>query len=291
MKIKTIKQIHHTKFLDWLKSITDKSVRDAVENNAIITGGSIASLLMGVEVNDFDVYFRNRGTALAVANYYIGRFDPDGKTGIKAEEREDRIRIVIETGRRGATVGDVQEITDPGQIEDTYSAAEKAALETEETDPAQKYRPVFMSTNAITLSNKIQLVIRFFGEPDEIHGNYDFVHCTNYWSSWDNKLVLRQRALEAIMSMELTYIGSKYPLCSIIRLRKFIARGWSVNAGQILKMVLQCNDLNLKDPQVLEEQLTGVDSAYFMQIINDIKDKNPERINTAYLCEIIDRLF
>jgi hypothetical protein len=56
-------------------------------------------------------------------------------------------------------------------------------------------------------------------------------------------------------------------------------------------MVLQCNDLNLKDPQVLEEQLTGVDSAYFIQIINDIKDKNPERINTAYLCEIIDRLF
>src|SRR3546814_1364029 len=76
-------------------------------------------------------------------------------------------------------VGEV--MSDPGDIEEAYQETEAAALET--SDPT--YRPVFMSTNAITLSDKIQIVLRFYGEADAIHENYDFVHCTNYWTSKD----------------------------------------------------------------------------------------------------------
>lgn len=92
-----------------------------------------------------------------------------------------------------------------------------------------------MSTNAITLSHRLQIVNRFYGKPDEIHDNYDFVHCTNYWTSWDSELVLRPAALEALLTRELRYVGSKYPVCSLIRVRKFTARGWSINAGQIFE--------------------------------------------------------
>src|SRR3546814_939057 len=79
-------------------------------------------------------------------------------------------------------------MSDPGDIEEAYQETEAAALET--SDPT--YRPVFMSTNAITLSDKIQIVLRFYGEADAIHENYDFVHCTNYWTSKDANLTLRQ---------------------------------------------------------------------------------------------------
>src|SRR3546814_6608339 len=44
-------------------------------------------------------------------------------------------------------------MSDPGDIEEAYQETEAAALET--SDPT--YRPVFMSTNAITLSDKIQI--------------------------------------------------------------------------------------------------------------------------------------
>ena len=47
----------------------------------------------------------------------------------------------------------------------------------------------------------------------------------------------------------------------------------------------------LTDPKVLEDQLTGVDSAYFVQLLNRLAENNPEKINTAYLVEIIDRMF
>ena len=199
---------------------------------------------------------------------------------------EGRVRIVTKSGQRGQTV-----IDNSAGIEDQYEDTEKVALETEEEKDKPKFRPLFVTTNAITLSSKVQIVLRFYGDPDAIHENYDFVHCTNYWTSWDNKLVLRPEAMEALLTKELRYVGSKYPVCSVIRLRKFIARQWTINAGQILKMLMQVAELDLTDLKVLEDQLTGVDSAYFCKLISDLKEKNPEKVETAYLCEIINRMF
>ncbi len=147
------------------------------------------------------------------------------------------------------------------------------------------------TTNAITLANKVQVVLRFYGEPDEIHENYDFEHCMSYWQSWDRQLVLRPASLEALLARELRYVGSKYPLCSIIRTRKFIQRGWSINAGQLLKMAMQLNALDLEDLAVLEDQLIGVDTAYFVEIIEKLKARDTNRVDSAYLLEIIDRIF
>ena len=74
-------------------------------------------------------------------------------------------------------------------------------------------------------------------------------------------------------------------------MRKFVQRGWQINAGQILKMAMQISELNLKDLKVLEDQLTGVDTAYFVQLIERLKEKDPEKVDSAYLIEIVDRIF
>jgi len=66
-----IKKELNEKIAEWIATITDESVRDAVSNDTIITGGSIASMLMGDPVNDFDVYFRTKQTTLIVAEYYV----------------------------------------------------------------------------------------------------------------------------------------------------------------------------------------------------------------------------
>jgi hypothetical protein len=281
-----------------------------VEKNTIITGGCIASMLLGEKINDFDLYFTNLETAEAVAKYYVARFNVKNRNGIpcaiSVETEDGRVRIVVKSagvasedgaeqpyeyfeGRpddeAGGYVGEV--MGDPGEIEEAYQETEALALEND--DPT--FRPVFMSTNAITLSDKIQIVLRFYGEADTIHENYDFVHCTNYWTSKAGELVLRQPALESLLSRELRYVGSKYPVCSVIRLRKFIRRGWVVNAGQILKMLFQISELDLSDPATLQEQLTGVDSAYFCQLMAKLKENDPEKVNAAYLVEIIDRMF
>jgi hypothetical protein len=157
-----------------------------------------------------------------------------------------------------------------------------------------KFRPVFLTSNAITLSDNIQLCIRFCGSPEEIHKNFDFVHCCNYYTHATGELVLKKEALEALLTKELRYVGSLYPICSLIRVRKFLKRGWSCNAGQFIKMIYQVNALNLSDIKVLEDQLTGVDAAYFAQLIqlikSDIVERNVE-IDQTYIIELIDRLF
>lgn len=312
MKAKTIKGILTKKINQWAETIEDEIVRNLVKKGTIVTGGCIASMLLGEDVNDFDIYFRDHHTALAVANHYVERFKQKSRDGIETplsiQDIDGRIKIVAKsTGILSATEvptppyqyfeGGPDEqgteyvdaiLSNPDEIADVHEDTEIQSLAVPEE---KQYRPVFLSSNAITLSDKIQIVLRFYGSPSEIHGNYDFTHCTNYWTSWDGKLELRPEALESLLSRELRYVGSKYPVCSVVRLRKFIARGWRINAGQVLKMAMQISELDLTDVSVLEDQLTGVDTAYFVQLISRMKERNPDKIDTAYLIEIVDRLF
>lgn len=310
MKAKTIKAILAKKFKSFVDTIKDEAVRKLVENNTIITGGCIASMLLGEKINDFDLYFTDHATTKAVAEYYVKRFEVKNRHGIPCaitvDDQDGRVRIVVKSAgiasadgatadyeyfenspedRAAGYVGEV--MSDVGEIEEAYQETEQLALQTE----GAVYRPVFMSTNAITLSDKIQIVLRFYGAADAIHENYDFVHCTNYWTSKDGNLTLRQPALESLLCKELRYVGSKYPVCSVIRLRKFIRRGWVINAGQILKMMMQVSGLDLTKPEVLQDQLTGVDSAYFIELMSKVRENDPEKVNAAYLVEIIDRMF
>lgn len=365
MKTKTINAILCTKFDDFLASITDEAVRELVAKNTIITGGAIVSLLLGEKINDFDLYFRNKETVLAVARYYVAQFKKnppkafrdskqeiavfvvDGSRefisgdhaaprkaaalgfgpdcqfydAVDKELNDGRVRIVIKSSGVASPAGSddyqyfetIANTADQAEQASAYieahtpSHAEAVERADEVEAPADeeggaKYALSFMSSNAISLTHRVQLVVRFYGEPDEIHKNYDFAHCTSFWTSWERKLTLRPEAMEALLTKELRYIGSRYPLCSIIRTRKFLGRGWTINAGQYVKMGWQLAQLDLDDIRVLDDQLVGVDAAYFLQIVGmlrdaqakrlaDNPDSNPNAVDGTYLMTLIDRLF
>lgn len=307
MKTKTINAILCKKFDNWLNSISDASVKTLVSENSIITGGCIASMLLKEKINDFDVYFTNKQTTKAVAEYYVKKWNDanggdgyvlDGENvvgreggGVGLNMTPDRIKIIFQSN---GVVKENGAVDDETEIEEWPDGK---AIVDEESKP--EYRPIYISCNAITLSQQIQIVLRFYGDPDNIHQHYDYVHCTNYWLSKDRKLTLKQPALEALLAKQLVYIGSKYPIASVIRTRKFIGRGWTINAGQYLKMCFQISELNLKDIGVLEDQLTGVDVAYFNMLIEALQkhtDKEKEegkefKIEYGYLAAIIDKIF
>jgi hypothetical protein len=282
---KNIKKALNAKVEDWLKSIDNKDIEKLIRENAIITGGAIVSMLTNDEVHDYDVYFRTKEACTKVATYYADLFNKTHDTTVSVKVEDDRVQCFIQS-KGVASDEEENDITD-----ETEPYVESPAI----NDDKPKYRPVFFSTNAISLSDKIQLVIRFYGSPEEIHKNYDFVHCTCCYSFFDNELTLPSRALESIINKELYYIGSRYPVCSIIRTRKFISRGWTINAGQYLKMSLQVSELDLKDLKTFKDQLAGVDSAYFAHAIDQIekaKEKNPDmKIENTYLFEVINRIF
>jgi hypothetical protein len=292
MNSRNIKKSLNAKMEDWLKHIDDANIVKVIRDNAIITGGAIVSLLTGDEVHDYDVYFRTKESCLAVAEYYVKKFNATHSSHASINEKtlieEGRIQLYIKSK---GVAGEPEEQDESGITDETEPYIE----DPNRNDEKPKYRTVFLSTNAISLSDKIQIVTRFYGSPEEIHKNYDFIHCTCWYSFLDNELELPAKALEAIINKELYYVGSRYPLCSIIRTRKFINRGWSINAGQYLKMCLQLNELNLKDLNVFKDQLVGVDSAYFNAAIEQIQEKqtkNPDfQVDNSYLFEVINRIF
>lgn len=313
-------------FDDFVSSIEDEEIKTLIKDGTIITGGAIVSLLQGDKPHDYDLYFKDFKTCYRVADYFVKKFNSiscNGKTAnIKIqdadfmyrdktwehegkwidyskaesqvlESKEPRIKIFISS--EGVT-GNIDETEDESYIDDEMQTNIEPTTDIDkELEEKPRYIPKFLTSNAISLSGKVQLVIRFYGEPNKLHENYDFVHCTNYWTSCDRKVTLKQEALESIINKELLYVGSKYPLCSIIRTRKFINRGWTINAGQYLKMCMQLNELNLKDISVLEDQLVGVDSAYFSMLINVLQKKKEDdpnfEVNNSYVAAIIDKIF
>lgn len=292
----------------WIATLPEE-LQECVKKDVIVTGGSIASMLLGEKVNDYDVYFRTKDTLLKVAQHYVAEFMKAQKLKyadhipffmevqeLKDSLGRDRVRVLIKSaGIAGEENKEYYEYFEgqPDEAGGEY-VADVMDQQTGPTEPESgktPFRPVFLSSNAITLSDEIQIIVRFFGDHEAIHENFDFVHCMNWWTYSDG-VQLRLDSLEALMSKTLVYKGSLYPVCSVFRARKFIERGWTINAGQYLKMILQISNLDLTKFEILEEQLTGVDAAYFAQLLERAKNKdNPEIIDKNYLMEIINRMF
>jgi len=152
MKSKTIKAIIAKKMSQWWASIEDDTTRELAKKNTIVTGGAIASMLLKEQVNDFDVYMRSKEAVLALAKYYVARFEIKKKNGVECDifvhDEGDRVKIVVksagiaseqgtdkpyeyfETQSDGAGTDYVSEVMqDPGAITDQQEETEAAAQE------------------------------------------------------------------------------------------------------------------------------------------------------------------
>ena len=291
-KKKTIEETIRNKVKGWLKSIDDIALRDEVKKHYIVTGGAITSMLLGDLPNDYDIYIDDADVAAKLASYYVSRLpavDNEMTRTPIVEVPPERNRVTI----RVKSAGIAGEEIDQSKYEyfEMYpNAGDRIAqyLDGAMQKNTGKYSVLAMTTNAITLTDQIQIVLRFVGPAKEIHKNYDFVHTTNYFTESEGA-VLNQPALESILARELKYVGSLYPICSVFRIKKFIQRGWTITAGEMLKIAWDISKLDLTDREVLQEQLTGVDAAYFNQLIRLLEEG--KEIDRTYLFELVNRVF
>jgi hypothetical protein len=294
MQIKTIQKTIQNKINEWLESITDETLRKAVKENLLVSGGSITSMLLNIDINDYDIYIKDMDVLLKLVQYYAKPFSIEVLDGRQKQGYLDSLRkqynIPIENELNGAYVVAIKSLKDDQIKIYVEKSGGIKVNEDKSEDELLKYIPLFFSPNAISLSNKIQIVCRFHGDAEAIHKTFDFIHATNYFT-FENGLVTNIKALESIITKQLYYQGSFYPLTSIIRMKKFIKRNWNINAGEILKIMFQISELDLHDPEVLEDQLIGVDVAYFNLLIDILRGIEPTSLTSAYLNTIIDRVF
>lgn len=268
----------------WLNTIADEALREEVRDNLVISGGSICSLLLNIEVNDYDVYIQKEDVARKLALYYTKGF-PELEVISFGEKNK-----LFGAGIRGVIIDNLKE----GQVKILMPESPSGTRTPFEETQEGKYLPLFFSPNAISLSDKLQIVLRFTGTVEEIHQSFDFTHATNYFT-FKEGLVTNLKALESILTKQLFYQGSQYPLTTIIRIKKFLGRGWKISAGEMLKAMFQISQLDLTNINTLEDQLVGVDVAFFgmlVDLLKDKKEKDPEfKLTYEYLRTIIDKIF
>ena len=204
--IKTMNKIIGRKLNEWLESVTDVALRDIIKENIVITGGCFPSMIQNEAPKDFDCYFKTKEATKQVAEYYVKQWndahkDKKNKLGITckvfvldgaepskelldyyqisaidqsksrmiANTPPERLKVIFPSD---GVVGDPQEVRADEELGDVLNNIteidETKADEIIEREK-RKYFPVFLSTNAITLSDGIQIVVRFYGEPDKIH--------------------------------------------------------------------------------------------------------------------------
>jgi len=332
IKSHTIKLLLRKKIKEWLASIEHEELRKELAENVIVTGGCITSFLLGEKPNDYDFYLRDFNTTVRAAVYYATQFNNTIKLKVNSakpykvrvkvsyikniQDIEEK-RIIFYMQSAGIAAEDqesyeyFESLPEASTIDfaDSISTHAEHLLEEEPVETIEElnaslkvtgkdeherkpYRPVFLTDNAATLANRVQLITRFYGEPNEIHNNFDFVHAMCYYDYKHDLLVLQPEALEAILTKTLIYKGSLYPIASIFRIRKFLNRGWRISAGQMLKIIFQINELDLNDKTILREQLIGVDVAYMGQLIAALQNlKTYEKIDGTYVATLIDKIF
>jgi len=277
MKTKTIQKTINSKIESWMNSIVEHAktmpeplktkyckLAEGIKTNYIVTGGCIVSMLQQQEPNDFDVYFINAEFVKEIAEYYVEKIG--SAQDCKVEIQDDGgVKIIVKSS---------------GIIRATDAQKKKKKK--------NDFIPLSITDNAITLSDGVQFILRFTGSPEEIHKNFDFAHTKCYQTS--KGIVLDPFALECILTKTLKYTGSLYPVSSIIRARKFVRRGWTISAGELLKIMYDVSKLDLDDVGVLKEQLIGVDVTYFYQFIKALIEKQ-DKFDRGYLFELIDAIF
>lgn len=263
-KANEIKGKLRTAAQEFFASIKDEEIRKLFEKHSFIAGGAIASLMLDEEPSDYDFYFKDAEACLKAAEYFIDLME-GAEYACKAEQGEDGVSIFVSHG--------IYKVERNGE----------------------KYQPVAVTSNAFSFTDSVQFVIRFAASPEEITKNFDFVHSKGIYDYQADELIVSEETEKAIMGKRVVFTGSAYPLASLIRTRKFVSRGWKINAGQYLKIALQLNKLNLSDPAVLREQLVGVDLFHFDAFLQKLSAVGMENVDldasVEAMFDMIDEAF
>jgi hypothetical protein len=262
--------------------ITSRSSSTTLEDflsNVFVAGGAITSLFEKEKPNDIDIYFRNADYAKLFIREILAN--------------NSYLRPALSVVRN-------TNITSEKFVSNTESLKlniSKQAFDELNKNLSRGTRSYFFSENAISvqLSKKVipaQFILRFVGEPEDVLSCFDFSHTKNFLIP-GRELFVSPRALLSQTTKDLRYEGSFFPLTSVVRTKKFLSRGWNCSGGEYLKIILQLSELDWTDKKVLFDQLQGVDTYYFTQLISEIEKEVPEGqpVSKQMVLEKLDKIF
>ena len=302
---KAIKAICRNKIDDLCKWIAkkDKELAEDLKRHCFVSGGAITSLLQGDQPNDFDIYIDDIGTLHKVCVFYTNQWNENHKTqkefNVVKHIITDNNELSDSYDQNLNVIYDVREsvevqVRSSGIVKDD-DIEDQDEIDNVKEEHKEKYIIKCITSNALSLSDDVQIICRFCGKPEEIFKNYDFIHTMQAYIRSTDNLLLNTKSLVSIMAKRLEYQGSLFPICSLFRLRKFLSRGWSISSMEILKIAYQISKLDLDDVNVLKDALTGCDYYYmisFIEALQEWRENNPGiEFNSEYMFKLIEEVF
>lgn len=159
------------------------------------------------------------------------------------------------------------------------------------TENWDRYFIKHVTHKAVTLvrgESRVQVIIyNFFQTPQEIFNDFDFsVNMAAYDNLQDN-IIVSDNFLTSLASKEIEFNkGTKYPIASLNRTKKYIERGYNIPTKSLLQIGMSVSKLNINSWEELESQLGGI----YGELQLDQKTRE-EPFNLDYAIDNIDKLF
>jgi len=139
-----------------------------------------------------------------------------------------------------------------------------------------------------------------FGDPADIFKCYDFTVCMGAYQFFADPalqptegFVFGDDFFKHIGQRRLVFhTGTMFPICSMLRVMKYIKRGFYITGMEILKIGLSVHSLKINTYADLRRQLQGIDTAFLADLTTQMKDGEPlgakEYVNEQFLAMMDD---
>jgi hypothetical protein len=227
--------------------------RDRLFTDSFFAGGVITSHCKDEKVKDYDLFFTSVEALKGALNYYLGFHGWYSSFDLVSEQ--DKLNPKL------ARVS-IQPRQNSTRKTDEFIKVFNSDFK--KSGSGDRVTPVYLSHNALSLSNGVQLIFRFVGEPEEVFSTFDYEHCKTYWRPSplgiaDGKVTFSGKSLESLAKNELIYTGqSRFVLSAISRLNKFIKRGWGVAPSSLLSIASSAAKVDWQNKDKLREELLGI---------------------------------
>ena len=161
---------------------------------------------------------------------------------------------------------------------------------------------VFITENAVTFrcDGKMYQVIQTHLRQEspvsrltaeDIIKGFDFTICMGAYNTVTHQFSLHNQFLEHIARRVLMFNpDSKYPICALGRVKKYVKKGYHISGAEIVKMALCVANLEMKDYTDLKYQLLGIDTYIFADLTEDLIEKHGKdaKIDYGVVMEMIE---
>lgn len=125
----------------------------------------------------------------------------------------------------------------------------------------------------------------------DIIKEFDFTVCMGAYDFMEGCFSFHYQFLEHIARRILMFNPeSKYPICALGRVKKYVKKGYHISGAEIVKMSLCVANLEMNNYTDLKEQLLGIDTFLFKDLTDDLIEKHGKdaKIDYGMVMEMIE---